>query len=60
MIPYPIKAEHRLTPTPNATSNDIIRHAQGTLKQHHLLDLDEGMVLFQEGSGGSAGSDLKP
>ena len=36
----------------NATPNDIIRHAQITLKQHHFLDLDAGRVLFQEGSGG--------
>ncbi len=36
----------------NATPNDIIRHAQRTLKQHHFLDLDGGRVLFQEGSGG--------
>ena len=36
----------------NATPNDIIRHAQITLKQHHFLDLDGGRVLFQEGSGG--------
>ena len=35
-----------------ATPNDIIRHAQRTLKQHHFLDLDRGRVLFQEGSGG--------
>jgi hypothetical protein len=35
-----------------ATPNDIIRHAQLTLKQHHFLDLDRGRVLFQEGSGG--------
>lgn len=36
----------------NATPNDILRHAQRTLKQHHLLDLDRGRILFQEGSGG--------
>lgn len=36
----------------NATPNDILRHAQGTLKQHDLLDLDRGRILFQEGSGG--------
>lgn len=36
----------------NATPNDIIRHAQHTLKQHHFLDMDGGRVLFQEGSGG--------
>jgi cytoskeletal protein RodZ len=36
----------------NATPNDILRDAQRTLKQHHLLDEDRGRVLFQEGSGG--------
>jgi hypothetical protein len=36
----------------NATPNDIIRHAQRTLKQHYWLNLEEGKVLFQEGSGG--------
>ncbi len=36
----------------DATPNDIIRHALRTLKQHHFLNLDEGRVLFQEGSGG--------
>ncbi|MBK1884033.1 hypothetical protein JIN85_16560 [Luteolibacter pohnpeiensis] len=35
-----------------ATPNDIIHHAQRTLKQHHVLDSDGGRVLFQEGSGG--------
>jgi hypothetical protein len=36
----------------DATPNDILRHAQRTLKQHHVLDLGKGRVLFQEGSGG--------
>lgn len=36
----------------NATPQDIIRHAQSTLKQHYFYDMEEGKVLFQEGSGG--------
>ena len=36
----------------NATPNDIIHHAQITMKQHHLLELGEGKVLFQVGGGG--------
>lgn len=36
----------------NATPNDILRHAQRTLKQHHFLDLERGRILIQEGSGG--------
>jgi hypothetical protein len=36
----------------NATPNDIIRHAQQTLKQHHYFDTEGGRVLFQEGGGG--------
>lgn len=35
-----------------ATPNDILRDAQRTLKQHHVLDMDRGRVWFQEGSGG--------
>lgn len=36
----------------NATPNDIIHHAQITLKQHHRLESGEGKVLFQVGGGG--------